>query len=384
MKRLVAGRFAASLIGSALQAVMLLLLATKLGVSDFGIFGAISALALAGSTLLGLGFPARALRLAAEPQPLRMATTMMLFRICVVGVLFIALWIVATVSPELRFVAMVSGSIAGTEIVTELAQNTLTGVRRVRAASILLVTQRTLTLVAVAISNGTDQLAGCLAIASAIVILANVAVVARRRPQMRGVFTSVRETSGYWRANIAASVSSLEQPLVTAIGGSSVGGLYAVGARLLAPVNLLSQSMIAVTAADLATAPSEDRDRLFARIRKFAIIIAGIGACMALPAGLVLMLLLGIGYELVWIPVAACVVAGTLMGVNQCHQSMLFALGVPSVAARCVFVGTIAGLAAAALGAAAFGIVGASAAPVLAQATMLTQFVPSVARARRQ
>lgn len=383
MKRLVAGRFAASVVGSGLQAITLLLIATKLGVSDFGVFGVVFALGTVGSTLLGFGFPARALRLAAEAAPPRAASTMALIRLLVVLLFAACLCGVAIGLPTVAAVIAVAGAITSIEIVTELAQNTLTGTRRIRIASVLLVGQRLLVLAVVVWSADTRSMGLSLVLAAVVVVATNLATVIRARPLTAGASRFIREGFGYWRANVASSLNALEQPIVTAASGSIVGGLYAVGARITAPINLLSQATIAVTAADLATTEPAKRNQLFEKVRRFTAMVASFGVLVSIPVGMALAWLLGEGYERAWIPVAACVVAGTLMGVNQAHQSMLFAMHMPGTAARCVLIGSLSGLAAAAGGAAMFGIVGASVAPVLAQAIMLALFIPAVRRAQQ-
>lgn len=374
-----AGRLAGTAIAAGIQFVTYILLARTLGVAAYGVFAAAFAVGSFTSVLAGAGFTHRALRIRAETAGRALiVSTMVAYRIFLALVLGFGVGALAMSIGAPVISCTIAAAFIIIDGVTDICQAALAGAERLALATTLLVTQRALVLAsAAAFSAGMS--ASWLSLPAALIVAVNSAVVIRQIPRPSLLVRLVRTSTGYWLANLAASISQLETPLIALVGIGSSAGLYGAASRAGGPVNLLAQAILLTATPTLSGAESTDRLRIFSRMRIITWCIAAVAGLLAIPAGFAGAWLLGAGFESSWPIIAGFVVGGALMGVNQAHQALLLAQGRASAAASAIGIGATVALVYAGLCAALLPIPWLALTPVIAQLVMQAGLARAVA-----
>ncbi|ALJ19044.1 lipopolysaccharide biosynthesis protein [Microbacterium sp. No. 7] len=373
MRRSVVLRFAGLAFASLVQAVTYIVLARTLGVAGFGSFSWIFAAGGLLVSVTGFGFTPRVLRTGEGAEGDRLRSLAVTMRLAMGLSILVALAVVGAATGVATGVVAVALAFVAIDAITDLCQAALAGVRRIGYATVLLIAQRLIVLVA-ALTLMTVWMPWVFGIVAAAVVAVNVASVVRTRPRVGELGATIVANRGYWAANLAASISQAEVPLITVFGGAPLAGLYAAGARAASPVNLLSQALLQVATPELTRSDKDARLALFRRTHRVTLWIVAAGVVLAVPAGLVGAWVLGPGFEAAWATVAGFVVGGTIMGANQAHQALLLAVGRPGLSARAVAIGAVTGVAAAAVIAATIGVPWLGLVPAIAQGTMYLLF----------
>lgn len=380
MKRSLTIRLAGMAAAALMQAVSYLLLARMLGAAQFGQFAALFAVGSLVSVLSGFGFTPLALRLGSGADAARVRSTMVCIRLAVTAMIVALLAAVATTVGTAAQVVGLAVAFVAVDAMTDLCQACLAGARRIAAASAMLVAQRLAMLAAISALTLAHLPPGVLAAAAVTIVAANVGIVVRARPAPARAGRLILSSRGYWAANTAASISQLEIPMIVTLGGGVLGGLYAAGARAASPINLVAQAILQIATPDLTRADGPERWKLFLSLRRATAWLVLTGAVVALPAGMLVAWVLGDAYAGAWATVAGFVVGGAIMGANQAHQALLLAVGRAGESARCVAIGAVAGVAAAAVLAGTVGMPWIAVVPVIAQGTMHLLFRRAAAR----
>ncbi len=337
-------RFGGMAVAALIQFGTYVVLARFLGVDGYGAFAAVFGGGMFAVTLSGAGFTHRALRLRAEPAhaPEKRAT-MVAYRISAAAVIAALALVVASLTGSSAASGIIAAIFIAIDAVNDICQSALAGAGRLGRATVVLICQRALLLGAVIMLATTDSALWILA-AALVMIATNAALTIRRMPSLALLRDLMRTSGSYWRANLASSISQLEVPLITMFGGTMPSGLYAAGARAGGPVNLLAQALLHAATPELSGAPALQRAVLFRRMRLITWAIVAIALLVAVPAGLLGAWIFGDEYTRAWPIVAGFVVGGALMGVNQAHQALLFAIGQAAPAARAIGVGALVAL----------------------------------------
>lgn len=377
MRRSVLLRFTGLATASLVQALSYVVLARTLGAAGFGSFSWLLSAGLLLISLTGFGFTHRMLRTPVGEEGDGLRSLAVMTRLVMATLIGIVLAIVGVSLGVGTSVVTVAVAFLTIEAVTDLCQAALAGQRRIGYATVLLVIQRTAALGAVVSTLWT--VIPFVFVAGAIV-MANAVSVLRRRPRMRGLSAAISSSRGFWAANLAASISQAEIPIITAAGGASMAGIYAGGVRAASPINLLSQALLHVSTPELTRIENEARWELFRRMHTVTLWVIAGAVVMAVPVGFAVAWLLGPGFEVAWATAAGFVLGGAIMGANQAHQALLLALGRPGLSARAVAVGAVAGVVSAAILATTVALPWLGLVPVITQGTMYLLFRRTVTR----
>lgn len=372
LRRSIGLRFAGMAVAAIAQAICFVVLARWFGPEDFGVFAACVAAGVLLYNVLGFGLTPLLLRTgeSREFDPVRsLAVSLRLAIAVLIGSGIVIAGSLASAPDDVVFVA---AAIVIGDAMTDVCQAALAGSRRIVAATILLVVYRSALLLGVLAAVMTASAAWVI-VAVVVMTGVNVVLVVRARPRWGGAVGLIRSSRGYWATNLASAITQLEVPVIAALGGASLAGNYAAGARTASPVNLLGRAILQVVTPELARDP-DTRVAMFARVRRAMNLMIGVGILVALPAGWLMTVLLGSGYEAAWAPAAGFVCGGVIMGANQAYQAYFLAAGRPAVAARAVAVGALAGVASAAGLAVIGGLPWLGLVPIIAQGTMQLLF----------
>ncbi|MFC7926855.1 lipopolysaccharide biosynthesis protein [Microbacterium laevaniformans] len=262
------------------------------------------------------------------------------------------------------------------ELVTELAQSGLSGQSKQITASAFIVAQRTLVL-AVVLGSLLFNVKPWIPATVAFLISSIIAVASCRSLLTWGgvhVLQLLSTSRGYWASSLTSSLTQLDVPTARVFGGDTASGILAAGSRLGTPLNLVTNAMLNVFVPTLVKSDSIERDRLFRRMRTYAVWYA---AALAASSPLVvwaLIQILGSDYAYGWPVYIAICLGAAMSGVSQTYQSLVYTEGRPARAALFVATGTAISLASMAIGVHLIGVEGLALGPVVGQAAILLMF----------
>ena len=370
----VAGKFGAPLLArvgaTVLQAVTMILLARDLGPAEFGPFASSLGIGAVLGSLLGFGSSAQALRLLATPRPEGLAATLLLLRLGTAAVVAAAVLAVGWGGP--RETIILAAVYATTEVICELAQSIMLGMKRTVLAHLAIVLRRALP-VALLLAGAVLHADAALGL-SAGWILSTVITMAfcfslLGRPI--AVATAVRSGVHFWSSTALVKLQNLDVVLLQAVGAPALVGQYAAAARVVNPLNLFTATLLSILTPKLASAADAEERALVFRQGRLALL--GYFAALVAAAPLAYWLgpaLLGEEYRPAAPLFAAFTIAAGISGLGQIHVSLLYALDLAHRVAL-VRLGAIpAGLAVLLLATYAAGITGA------ALAVIATQIMP--------
>jgi O-antigen/teichoic acid export membrane protein len=233
------------------------------------------------------------------------------------------------------------------ELLSELIQAVLSGLNAQVRASILLVLQRVVPLTALTlplIGLRADQL--FLFITAEALVLSALVIVGLSLASRPSAFLALlRSSSGFWASTIAANGSSLEPATAGIVGSAEASAVLASGNRLIAPLNLVTITLLNVFVPRLTRLQgSNEQRRVF---RKLLTVVCAYAIGLALLSPVIaelLALALGTEYQSAIPYYTAVVIAAGMSGVSQCFQALVYARGTPIVAATVVAGGAIAGI----------------------------------------
>lgn len=238
----------ARVVSAGTQFGTIVILARTETLSDFGRYGAATALAAVFIGLFGFGIANRALQL---PRSDAMARHRSSAGLCLAGA---GAGVVGLIGHEV-LVGSVQSSIlfaVGAFIVSEsygnYIQNRLYGELRRRAADAHLVTRRIFPLTAVVLSTvdtGLDAF-WLLGLGYLSALLYSATSVPRSTGDQIDAGTVLRESRHYWSANVASMAQQLDVVLVSAILGPSRAAGYTAAFRLASPVHIVTSSITSV------------------------------------------------------------------------------------------------------------------------------------------
>jgi O-antigen/teichoic acid export membrane protein len=349
----------------------MILLARGLGPAAFGYFAGSIALGAVAGSILGFGSSAQALRLLAAEEPRRLAAALLWIRLCTAAAVAGIVLAAGLVGPVEVIAA--AAIYSATEVISELGQSVLLGMRRVLLGHLAILLRRALPA-ALLLASGPMEWPALTALSvgwgSTAILTLGLCwnSVARPLPFIAAVRSGVH----FWSSTALVNLQNLDVVLVQAIAGPFVGGQYGAASRVVNPLNLFTATILSVLTPSLAAASGAgERARLFRRGQYTLLGYLGLLAAAAPAAYWLGPLVLGHEYQEAAPLFAAFTTAAGISGLSQIHVSLLYALDLARPVATSRLVAIPLGLAILAAATQAAGIYGAAAGIIAMQAVQL-------------
>lgn len=381
------------LFAQSLSAVAFAVVARTLGPDLFGPLAAAVGLALLVATVADFGVNTMAVRALAQGDEAMFTET--LGAKSAAAISLTAFWVIAAAaavrSEDLRLAAFVLGLYIGAYLVLSTLTVPLRSERRMVRLAVVQSVEKSATFgcTLFLLAHGFGLVALPLSLVVGTTAAGLLAYVQLRPARRSGLAPRFRRTVAVWTSSFSFGIASLasqaqraDVALVALAAGPAAAGVYAVPARLLAPLGFLPSAFVASIFPRVAA-----RDSSASRPR---IVRAGapLLACMLIVLLLLYLyadrvILASVGEQYAaGVGVLRTYLVGTALAiVNQPAASVLQAEGHESYVARVVAVGAVAGLGGVGLGARLAGAEGAAFGFVLLQLVVFALLVIGMAKA---
>lgn len=314
------------LLGAALQALLLVLLARTTSLGGFGAFGVTSAIGAIALGILSLGLPTASLRLAKRPGYLRTALRLALFLSLLVLATSFLLTLIIVREPIWAIVA--GAAFMAAESANNVIQSLAFGREELSRANLIMVLRRAVPLAmfaAAAVTTSNEGLLFASLAAGSVVSVALCACVLRRdrsAPPLTAM-SLIREAKVYWHTNIWSMAQQLDVVIIGGLMGATSAAVFTAAFRLASPVHIVT-SLIVSRLIPVATATPIGSPV----VRKLSI-GAGVyaGALLALSPLLAVLAIwvLGPDYVGFWAVFALLFANSAVSVINQTIAAYLFA-----------------------------------------------------------
>ncbi|WP_114424559.1 lipopolysaccharide biosynthesis protein [Nocardioides houyundeii] len=322
MLKSISGLMAARLLGSALQAVLLFVLARSMGVEDFGKLSLVLALGALAGTLSGFGSVNQALKFTGSAQDRGEARALLRVRFLtatvVGGLTCVLAWNLGFGLPETVALTVWVFS----ELVVDVDQAILLGQQQHDRGNALIVVRRFLPLGGLVIDGSWWGLAiGC----ALSVVLAH-ALVWRSLRRVKAVTGVVRRSLHYWGSTVMVGFQNSDVALVGAVSSSAlVLGRYSVASRLSSPLNIFTQALVGVLTPKMARESIEQRIASYRSARSYCFAF-GLALVLVSPIlGEALVFVLGDSYKGAQVYVIGVTISVGVSALAQLNAAYLYA-----------------------------------------------------------
>ncbi|WP_454175581.1 hypothetical protein [Gordonia sputi] len=332
---------------SAALGICLIVVARGTMVGDFGVLMTAYATGLIVGLVAGIGAPIRVLRAPAESVPLHGALYIVhLVLVCVAFALLFLVW----VPIGLTWAATAGFLFALGDTLQNYAQAHLTSLNKQRSANFLVLVHRLVPLgvaVGIFVAAGTVSMS---ALSAAFAVPVILGVLFPFRTAVAAGISPVRRAFsgwlGYWAYSCSATANQFQLPLLSAVAGSTLVGLFSMSSKVVGPITLLTTSLAAVIVPELArrTASPAAFSSLYRRLLAVCFGYFVIVVALAYPASMVITALAGPQYDAARYLVIASIVGAGISACSQGFNAKLLALGAPGNATWAMVVGAGIGL----------------------------------------
>ncbi|MCH5645481.1 hypothetical protein [Gordonia sp. ABSL49_1] len=297
--------------------------------------------------MAGVGAPIRVLRAPAESVPLHGA--LYAVHLTLVTVAFVVLFVV-WVPIGLTWAAAAGFLFALGDTLQNYAQAHLTSLNEQRAANFLVLVHR---LVPLGVAVWAYVVTGAVAMSALSAAFAVPVILGVSFPLRSALAAGVRPLHrvfsgwlGYWAYACSATANQFQLPLLSAVAGSTLVGLFSMSSKVVGPITLLTTSIAAVIVPELARRTSTPP--AFASLyRKLLAVCFGYFALvlmLAYPASMVIIALAGSQYNAARYLVIASIVGAGISACSQGFNAKLLAVGAPGNATWAMVIGAAVGL----------------------------------------
>lgn len=338
-----ATRVGARFASGAMQALALAMVARAAGPAEFGRFSYVTSIATMCLAVLGFGFGTRALRMGAEENPRSLATTMSILRLGSVSVVCAAIFVLFRGAPQGEAAVVAALGLVAADSLNELEVSILSGERRQRSVATILLFRRATLLCCLAIAGAVGvSLFRTALLTSAALASLSVARAARAWRRPASFVPTIRDSTGYWLADIMSNLGQLDMTVIRLSSGIGAVGLYGAANRLGNPLSMVSHSLISVVIPELAHERDPRRYRKLMRLgRMGAGLYCAVLALLSPVIANVAIAFLGPEYSRARPILIAISVAAGLSGLSQVYQAHLYACGAGRRIAAVLALGTI-------------------------------------------
>lgn len=332
---------AARLVSSALQGVTLIVLARALGPHLFATFAVTLSVASVLATIFGLGLNTFAYRIAQVTDPYAVAASMTWFRLASTALSVVILTTVVPIfTGSARSVVLACALYSASELICELSQSLSLGLGRLHRAVGILLSRRIFVLCALVFIPAFSAVA----VGSAVSMCAALVLQGNLRYRAAPIRPILRASLPYWRETVWTSLQQTDVFIVAWLGPTTWAASYALSARLLNPLNLLTHTLTSVTVPRLSKAPQDVQSAVIRSANRLGKIIAFALVVGAPIAGMCVSYIVGSSYVGVTYLVAGLALGAALNAVTQVRIAWLYVTGKASLVARWVGVSTLSGL----------------------------------------
>ncbi|MDH3022469.1 oligosaccharide flippase family protein [Gordonia alkanivorans] len=299
---------AGRLLGAALQALTLVLVARRLGPEEFGLLGAVIAAAMIPQVVCDLGLGTLILKARAiEPNNRTVAVALKLNRVTsIVGSLVFAVGVGALAFFfDSRFYWMLPLAVwVGAEKNADVSAGVLIADGRAHLSSVLLFGRRAMILLSTIGFLALDfNAAFAFSLASAgsslvAAVVTGVLVSKRVQPaRLGGVRRLLERARPYWIHSMATQVRSVDTLATAALAGPVQAGYYTAASRVTNPLRIVPTSLAAVLLPELARSSGVMSASTRKGIIALLIALGGLFAVLAAGAPWYVPLVLGSAYD---------------------------------------------------------------------------------------
>jgi O-antigen/teichoic acid export membrane protein len=362
---LVAGNVAVgNVAGMALLALFMLVVARRLSLSEFGLFGSLYAFALLSTDLADLGTGAHLIVTSngkTAEQIVREVDALMLGRLLIhiiIGMAFVVIgwrlnvieagWAVATLAFFFS--------------VRVLIQAEARARQQYWRSSFLIVGERAVALILLLVTGASNLAAVFVCMALGSVAACSPRLVGWRfhGANLRGLRSVHARARHFGLSSLSSDLLGLDVPLIAAIAGSAAAGLYTIPSRLLLPMAIIGSALSAVLMRELpALDPKEVRISV-KRVLKMSLGgVAILAASVAIASNWLLVPFLGVSYAPAVTLVQVAALTATVTAGCSVLQAALQSMRQDKQVSSVVAVAGVAYVVAVSVGAALFGPIGA-------------------------
>lgn len=306
-----------------------------LGPAGFGDFFLVYSIILVGMTFVEFGLGSRALRVAADPEPGVIVTTVIVSRIFTSTLVSVGVVIFATMSGILNpLLAVLLAVYATGDLFANLVQSFLIGFFREKSGAALLLARRVLVVAALIpglfVSSPDPWIYGALALGGLFGYVSGVASLRRHFGRFSNPFSFVSRNRRYWASSVATNIQQADVIFIGALGSATLAGLYAAANRLASPLNLLTSSVLQSTVPHIsAKKTTQEKFASFGRVRRVMFGFALLLAVLSVAAPLAVLILFGDEYRDAW-PIAVSVtLVAALNAIIQTFLAWYYSVGIP-------------------------------------------------------
>ncbi|MDP3949103.1 lipopolysaccharide biosynthesis protein [Microbacterium sp.] len=338
MFRLVASVASTRLLASVAQALVLLVLTRTLEAIEFGQFAAISAACGLVAIVAGLGLNTLSLRVSAFDEPKRIAATIALLRLPVVGlsVGITTLGSLAILGEESLPLIAASVLYAASESLGEAVESLLYGSSHAVRAQGTMLGRRLLVLAGVSVGFVVGDPVLWLSVVAAIVIVSVGLPLRGTLGRPAAVLEVLQVSIPLWGATVLAKLQTLDVVVASfALPGASAG-VYSAAARVTSPLNILAVSVLSILTPRLASREeAASRSGLFRRSRRAMFFVMILLSLVSPLVGWATEIVLGDSYSGAFVVATTLTLATAVAAMSQVYVSHFYASGNGPIVARC-------------------------------------------------
>ena len=342
------GRIAARGVSSLTFGATLALLARSTTLPQFGVFMLAYSVGLIAGILVGLGSPTRVLRAGAVDQPTAGALYVV-YAGLVVGAFAACGLAYVVIAPSAAAYAGLLLALGDTLVNFAVAH--MTADDRHVLANALVLFHRSIPLAAVVVGYVVAHRGDFTVLAIVLCIPALVALV------LPAGFIPIRESIqqwrssfaggvGYWAYSMSALIGQLQTPVLAAVTSASVVATYAMAARVVGPISIITASISVVAVPELVRrlgSPSSFQ-RLFRGLVGVSVAYFAVVAIAAWPIAKLVVFVVGPQYASAEAIVVGMVLGAGISGCSQAFNSRLLAVGRPLASTTAIAAGALIAL----------------------------------------
>lgn len=324
----ISGLAVARVVGSALQATLLILLARDMGAARFGELALVLAIGALLGTLSGFGSVTQALQFADSEADRGEARFLYLVRIATAFAVAAFSGMLAwsyefAPAPMLAIMAWIFS-----DMVVDLSQSILLGQQLHTKGNILISGRRVLPLCGFGLGAVQGQSWWGLAAGCVLTVVAGHALVWPRLRATRPVPGVIRRSVHFWGSTVMTSFQNSDIVLVGALSSSPVlVGYYSVASRLGSPLNIFTQALIGVLMPKMARESAGDRAATYRKARYYCLAFGVVMLASGPVLGEALVMVLGPSYDGARIFVIGVTLSVAVSAFAQVNAAFLYASG---------------------------------------------------------
>lgn len=337
----------ARLLGSLMQASIILLFVKHLSIAQFGSYSGVIGLGAVLTGIFGLGASVAALRIEScaglgNANALIVIGLLGSIPTALISLSYATYFTSATIACALAAAAYVCA-----EMINGICQNILFGRRQNKTAEAFLVLRRAVPLAGLAIGSywGHDtEIFSLFLVGNAITIATGLAAAWDPNPSSLNLRKTINGVRHYWGATVAAMLQQLDVVIINATLGEAVTAIYAAAFRLASPVHIVTNSLVSLLLPKLKDSHPESRNREAKPYLHIGLAYAGVVVGFSPFCALLIGRFFGPQYGAHWIVFTLLLINSAVSVINQLTSARLYGDGQERSVFHLTAAATIVGL----------------------------------------